>query len=151
MSRPPGPEPVPPGDDPDATAAMLRRMAEVGPLWVDVRGSSMGRSIPDGTRVRVEPGRHPRRGEVWVFCDESGVVLVHRARGEAPGDGYRFQGDTRVRADAVVRPARLVGRVVEVSPHRARLRWGRAAAATQRVPRAVWAWAHRRGARPGRG
>jgi phage repressor protein C with HTH and peptisase S24 domain len=124
-------------DEPEATAAMLRRIAQARPHWIDVHGSSMGWSIPDGAKVRVESGVTPRRGDVWVFCSDDGVVLVHRCRGEVAG-GFRFQGDARSRADGVVAADQLVGRVVEVSPARARLRWGRCAGALQRVPRVAY-------------
>jgi hypothetical protein len=118
---------------------MLRRLITVRPLWIDVVGSSMGWSIPEGAKVRVETAPQPRRGEVWVFCNDDGVTFVHRCRGEA-GGGFRFQGDARVRDDGVVGPDRLVGRVVELSPARARWRWGRCAGAVQRVPRAAVAF-----------
>ena len=121
---------------PAATAPLLREAVQTRPLWIDVHGGSMGRSIPDGARVRVEAADRPRRGEVWAFADGDGHLVVHRYRGETP-DGFRFQGDIRVRADAMVSAEQLVGRVVDVGPGRAAWRWGRVAGAVQRTPRAV--------------
>jgi hypothetical protein len=127
-------EPPTPRRDPGSTAGLLRKTAMNLPLWIDVRGRSMGRSIPDGVSVRVEAGGRPRRGDVWAFCDSYGEVIVHRCRGETR-DGYRFQGDARVRADDAVATEQLIGRVVDVAPARARVRWGPLMGSVQRSPR----------------
>jgi hypothetical protein len=128
------PPALPVDRDPFVTARLLRARAAAEPLWLDVSGHSMGRSIPDGTRVRVDTGASPRRGEVWAFCNDTGEIVVHRSRG-ADERGHRFQGDTVVREDSPVVDALLVGRVVELAPARAALRWGPLAGAVQRVPR----------------
>jgi hypothetical protein len=120
--------------DGSTKAALLRARLGTGSLWLDVTGRSMGWSIPDGSRVRVDRALRPARGEVWAFCTPSGDLVVHRLRGVGP-DGARFQGDVCVRADAPVTADLLVGKVVEVGPGRRRASWGPAAAAVQRVPR----------------
>jgi hypothetical protein len=136
--------PVPGRDRPPAaTAAVLRKAAEARPLWLDVRGASMGHSIRDGTRVRVEQAAQPRRAEVWAFCDGNGNVVVHRYRGARAGH-HHFQGDTRVRGDEPVTDAQLIGRVVEVDPYRTPVRWGALAGGLQRTPRVAVAVAARR-------
>jgi hypothetical protein len=141
-TRPVTGEPFESPRDPRSTASVLREAARARPLWIEVRGRSMGRSIPDGSKVRVEPAASPRRGEVWAFCDRSGSVVVHRRRGPVSG-GARFQGDARVRPDEVVPDEQLIGRVIDVAPHRARLWWGPAAGAAQRTPRVAIAMLHR--------
>ena len=101
--------------DPFVTARLMRTRAEAAPFWLDVSGTSMGWSIPSGTRVRVDATASPRRGEVWAFCNDTGDIVVHRFR-RATGGGLRFQGDARVRADDSVEDAQLIGRVVELAP-----------------------------------
>jgi hypothetical protein len=137
------PHPLPTTRDPSVTARLLRERARSEPLWLDVSGRSMGRSIPDGTRVRVEAAASPRRGEVWAWCNEAGEIVVHRSRGVGTR-GHRFQGDAVVRADPPVADARLIGRVVELAPGRARVRWGPVAGAVQRIPRVAVARTVRR-------
>ncbi|MFI5047343.1 MAG: nucleotidyltransferase family protein [Acidimicrobiia bacterium] len=136
------PAPEAPDGLPRVTAGLLRRRADLAPLWVDVRGRSMGWSIVDGARVRIEVAPRPRRGEVWAFVDDHGHVVVHRYRGKV-GDGHRFQGDARVRPDAPVASEQLIGRVVAIAPTRPAVQWGPLAGAVQRVPRVAVATAHR--------
>ena len=123
-----------------------------GPLWLDVAGTSMGWSIPDGARVRVVAADRPRSGQVWAFCAPEGAIVVHRAR-RVGRDGTVFQGDACVAADPPAAADRLVGRVIEVSVAGGTLRWGRWAGALQRVPRAAVARTVRvaRGVRAGAG
>jgi hypothetical protein len=127
---------------PSTIASVLRKTVEARPLWIDVRGRSMGRSIRDGSKVRVEMATRPRRSEVWAFCDRDGNIVVHRCRGERSG-AYRFQGDARVRADELISSAQLIGRVVQLEPHRASFRWGALAGGLQRTPRIAIAALHR--------
>jgi hypothetical protein len=77
---------------PAAKAAVLRRGAAGRPITIDVRGSSMGKAIPSGARVLVAAGQRPRRGEVWAFVVDDGMVVVHRFRREHEGALW-FQGD----------------------------------------------------------
>jgi hypothetical protein len=102
----------------------------------------MGWSIPDATKVLVEPAPSPRRGEVWAFCDDRGEIVVHRCRGRV-GELLRFQGDTRVRPDPVVVDEQLIGRVVALDPARSPMTWGAPAAWVQRAPRVAVATLHR--------
>ena len=98
----------------------------------------MGWSIPDGSRVLVEPGERPRAGEVWAFCDPHGTVVVHRARRPTSAVHWRFQGDACVHTDPPTTADQLVGRVVAVrrgDRRLAPLRWGRGAGLVQRAPR----------------
>jgi hypothetical protein len=102
------------GTPPPATIVrLLRRRAETATLWIDAGGSSMGRAIPDRSRVRVVAASRPRRGEVWAMCDDEGRVIVHRALGVVGGQWW-FQGDANRSPDLPVEPDRLIGRVVEV-------------------------------------
>ncbi|MFO1536569.1 MAG: nucleotidyltransferase family protein [Actinomycetota bacterium] len=117
-----------------ASAALLRRRVEAGPLWIPVSGRSMAGSIPGGTRVRLDAPPGPRRGEVWAFRRPDGVLVVHRVRRVAP-DAIGFQGDGCVQPDPPVGPDWLVGRVVALAPHRPAIAWGPWAGALRRHAR----------------
>ena len=109
---------------PDTITRLLRRRAEVGTLWIDTIGNSMGRAVPAGARVRVVAASRPRRGEVWAMCDDDGRIIVHRVLGEA-GERWWLQGDANRSPDLPVRPDRLIGRVDEVETNGRRRRLGR--------------------------
>jgi hypothetical protein len=98
---------------PDTITRLLRRRAESGTLWIDTVGSSMGRAIPDGARVRLVAVERPRRGEVWAMCTDGGRVVVHRVLGAAGGRWW-LQGDANRSPDLPVELDRLIGRVDEV-------------------------------------
>ena len=66
--------------DPAATARLLRRRAETGTIELRVSGSSMSEVIESGSTVVVEAAPVPRPGEIWVFTDDEGVIVVHRVR-----------------------------------------------------------------------
>ncbi len=97
---------------PEVKARMLRESIGGSSPWMDVEGSSMGRAIPSGGRVRLALAAGPRFGEVWAFCAADGSVIVHRCIGRRAGC-YRFRGDASG-ADPLVPPVRLIGRVVAV-------------------------------------
>lgn len=97
-----------------AVAAILRRRAAAGGLWIEATGPSMGAAIPDGARVLVVPAARPRRGEVWAFCETDGTIVVHRFRRRV-GRRLRFQGDATPLVDDVVDSVMLVGLVRQVS------------------------------------
>jgi hypothetical protein len=117
---------------PATKAAVLRRGAASTPIGIDVRGSSMGTAIPSGARVFVVAGVRPRRGEVWAFVIDDGVVIVHRFRRERDGALW-FQGDGNARVDRPVTSEMLVGRVVATEVGGRRRRLGRLARARGRV------------------
>jgi hypothetical protein len=108
---------------PAAKAAVMRKGAAGRPITIDVTGSSMGTAIPSGARVLVAAGHRPRRGEIWAFVADEGVVVVHRFRRERDGSLW-FQGDGNAGVDRPVRPEMLVGRVVavEIGARRRRVR-----------------------------
>lgn len=66
--------------DPAATARLLRRRAETGTIELSVSGSSMSGVIESGSTVVVEAAPVPRPGEIWVFTNDEGVIVVHRVR-----------------------------------------------------------------------
>ncbi len=107
---------------PETMARLLRRRAESGTLWIDTTGSSMGRAIPDGARVRLVVAARPRRGEVWAICTDDSRVIVHRALGVVDGRWW-LQGDANQTPDRPVGLERLIGRVdeIDVAGHRQRL------------------------------
>ena len=98
---------------PDTVTRLLRRRAEVGPLWIDASGSSMGQAVPDGARVLVTALSRPRRGEVWAMCSDDGRVIVHRVLGMVDGRWW-LQGDANRSPDPPVELDRLIGRVDEI-------------------------------------
>lgn len=122
------------GIDGTTKARLLRARLAHEPVWLVVSGRSMGRSIPDGCRVRVVTAASPRRGEVWAVCAPDGAMVVHRVR-RATGGGWVLHGDACARADAPVDDDRLIGKVVAVDPTRDAWRWGAGAGAVQRAPR----------------
>jgi hypothetical protein len=107
---------------PATKAAVLRRRAAESPIAIEVRGSSMGTVIPSGARVLVAAAPRPRRGEIWAFVVDEGMVVVHRFRRERAGTLW-FQGDGNVSVDRPVSAEMLVGRVIatEVEGRRRRL------------------------------
>lgn len=97
-------------EDPAAVAALLRRRAVDGPLWIDTRGDSMGPRYAGVRRVLVDPlPRRPRLGEVWVFCARDATRLAHRYLRRTDGR-YQFRGDAHDRPDEPVPVEWLVGR-----------------------------------------
>ena len=94
-----------------------------GTLWIDTIGSSMGRAIPDGARVRVVAVARPRRGEVWAMCSDDGRVIVHRVLGVVDGRWW-LQGDANRSPDRPVELERLIGRVDEIDVAGRRRRLG---------------------------
>ena len=108
-----------PATAPEASARLLRRRLEQGPLWMPVDGTSMGRTIRAGSQVLLVSAAAPRTGEIWAFYSDAGVLVMHRCLGRAAG-GLRFQGDAHFE-DPAVRPGALVGRAVRtvgISPDR---------------------------------
>jgi hypothetical protein len=101
----------------------MRKAAAGRPITIEVTGSSMGKAIPSGSRVLVAAGGHPRRGEVWAFVVDEGLVVVHRFRRER-NDSLWFQGDGNAGVDRPVLPEMLVGRVVAVDVEGRRTRLG---------------------------
>lgn len=83
----------------------------------------MGRAVVGGERVLVVGGGQPRRGEIWAFVDETGVLVVHRYRSQVDGMMW-FCGDTNAVDDRPVPLCAVVGRVVEVDRNGRRRRVG---------------------------
>lgn len=129
--------------EPAVSARLLRRRARTAPLWLPVRGSSMGWRYPPASRILIVGGSaSPRHGEVWAFCDRDGEVVVHRFLARAD-DHFVFRGDAAPRADAPVPAEWLVGAVqaVDDGARQWRPRWWHDVLP---MARAVW----RRSARP---
>jgi hypothetical protein len=102
--------PAQPAADVRAKAALLRRRVEHRSMWMWVDGPSMGESIFPGSEVLVRGARRPRLGEVWVFYDAAGKLIVHRHVWKTR-HALRFQGDLRVYPDPPIGPDLLVGAV----------------------------------------
>ncbi len=112
----------------EAVAAVLRQRVQHQPLWLDVDGQSMGRTISRG-RVFVRAGTRPARGQIWAYCASDGRIVVHRVlgsrRGSAGGTRVWLRGDGNPADDPPVPMAHLIGVVVEVDDDRGRRRLGR--------------------------
>src|SRR5439155_10635867 len=98
---------------PEITASLFRRRAASTPLWLEVSGSSMGKTLQSGSRVLIVPSPRPRWGEIWAFYDRNGRLVVHRSRGPR-GSEWLFQGDAVEVADPPVPDTMLIGRVATV-------------------------------------
>jgi len=88
-----------------------------GPRWLGTRGCCMGRQIPRGAEVLLEPftDRPPRVGELAAYL-RGGELAVHRlCRRDA--DGWWANPDARI---IVERTGPLIGRV-RLLRHRGRL------------------------------
>ena len=99
---------------PERLAGLLRRRGDAGPFWLPVDGTSMGGAILPGSEVEVRAATTPRRGQVWLFCDARGALVVHRCHGPAGTAAWRFRGDAQTGSDAPVPAANLVGVVTAV-------------------------------------
>jgi hypothetical protein len=93
-----------------AKAALLRRRLARESMWMPVDGPSMGSSIFPGSEVLVRGGTRPHPGEVWVFYDADGRLIVHRHVWTVR-EVLRFQGDLRMYPDPAITSDQLVGRV----------------------------------------
>ncbi len=94
-------------------------------MWVPVNGDSMGSTIIGGGRVRIsDPGRGPRRGEIWAFASSTGDLVVHRFRSR---DATRcwFRGDGNGYDDVPVLADAVIGRVAEIDDRTGRRTVGR--------------------------
>jgi hypothetical protein len=104
--------------EPAGRAAVLREAAASDEgLWLDASGASMVPTIRAGDRIHVVAGAAPHPGEVWAVSTAAGVV-VHRCV-RADGRGVALRGDAHLRADPVVPPERVIGRVDRTEPDRA--------------------------------
>jgi hypothetical protein len=90
-------------------------------VWVVVRGGSMGPSW-EGVRVRLRSARWVWPGDLVVFLDGAGNLVLHRWLGAVwwPGRGilHWTQGDFAPQADGWFGSDRLIARVVEVEEAR---------------------------------
>jgi signal peptidase len=82
-------------------------------------GSSMRPFLLEGDVLTVTPADPDslRGGEVAVYADDAGQLVVHRFLGFQERDGLRwllFRGDASVGEPERVRPDRLVGRVLQI-------------------------------------
>ncbi len=95
--------------------AALAALARESPIEVVVTTGSMAPAIAAGARVEVAGQRRYRRGDVVVFANSAGDLVVHRLLGRRRVRGSVHlvtRGDAAPRADGLVPPERVVGRVV---------------------------------------
>jgi len=94
------------------SAAAIELLVRDGRTFeVRLTGTSMGRTIPDGSLVRVEPVafHDVRRGDVIAFRDGDRVV-AHRARFRARGHVIAL-GDGYALPDLPIPAAAILGRI----------------------------------------
>lgn len=96
--------------------SLREALAARGHAFRSIRGDSMVPTLVDGEIVRVVPVRRLRRGQVLVFEDEKGLVVVHRVR-KLTGASVVCQGDNRRTRDAAVRREAVIGKVTEILGH----------------------------------
>lgn len=98
----------------DLSAAAIGLLARGGrSIVVRLSGISMGRTIPDGAMVRVEPVdiEAARRGDVLAFSDGDRVV-AHRVRFRAR-DHFVMLGDGYIVPDLPVPASTILGRIAQ--------------------------------------
>lgn len=90
-------------------------MAEEGELELIVgSGSSMAPLLRDGDRIRVRKQESYRAGDVLLFRNSVGTLVVHRLLGRRWHQGewqYVLRGDAASACDGLVRPTGILGRV----------------------------------------
>ena len=64
---------------------ILKTFVQEGPLTVVVNGDCMQRTIPGGSRLRLENRRRYWPGDVIAFKRGDGKIVSHRLLGYAPG------------------------------------------------------------------
>lgn len=135
---------MPVSDPPGVTPRdleLFRILAARRPVESEVRGPSMGRSLPDGTRIRIAPptsGQPLQRGQVVAFLGGSRVI-VHRiawSAGPEQGDHLITQGDGNWLCDPPIEARAVLGVVDECWKEGA---WGAVPQATRGLgPRLAW-------------
>jgi hypothetical protein len=78
----------------------------------NIRGTSMGSTIPDGARIRVQwtGGKTFRPGQI-VACLEQGFLFAHRVV-YVRGNTIITQGDGWILCDPPVRVSQVIGEVI---------------------------------------
>jgi hypothetical protein len=79
-------------------------------LESSVQGSSMGLTIPDGSRIRIQWTDTYRPGQI-VACLQHGFLFAHRVV-YTRGDAIITQGDGWILCDPPVRDSEVIGEVV---------------------------------------
>jgi hypothetical protein len=80
---------------------------------MEVVGPSMLPTISPGSRLRFKSDRLPRSGELGLFVDEHGSLVVHRLVASF-GGRHLFLGDNRVATDGWIPSEQVVGRMAGV-------------------------------------
>lgn len=81
-------------------------------LESSIQGSSMGNTIPDGSRIRIQwtDGKNCRPGQI-VACLEQGFLFAHRVV-HVRGDAIITQGDGWILCDPPRRVSEVIGEVI---------------------------------------
>lgn len=112
-----------------------------GEIRLRASGASMAPLIREGDILAVRPAQASavRPGDVIAFLDESSSRLVGHRVVRCEAGGFVAQGDRCAESDVLVRPDRILGRVVGVT------RGGRRVRAGLGPERRVIVWLTRRG------
>jgi hypothetical protein len=105
-----------PGERGLALAPLLRRAGSI--IESEIRGSSMGRALPDGSRIRIRcrADEEYGPGTVIAFITPAGLVghrVVAVRRGPAAPTMFFTRGDAALVCDGPVRPDWVLGEVSE--------------------------------------
>jgi len=96
---------------------LIKAFAQEGPLTLVVNGDCMQRTIPNGSRLSIEPKRTYWPGDALVYKRGDGQIMCHRFLGYVPGrNGWRVmtRADNTDRSDALVDTESVLGKVIRV-------------------------------------
>lgn len=108
-------------DGRESAVELLEELLEVGSeLRIRVTGQSMAPSLEGGefVHIRREPVKRLSRGDLLLFRDDRGFLVLHRLVGKAKKGGkalLKTRGDALGRADEPVEPSQVLGRVCAIS------------------------------------
>ena len=96
---------------------LLKKFVQEGPLTVIVDGECMQRTIPEGSRLRLESKRKYWPGDVVAFKRGDGKIVCHRFLGFFPGrSGWSVitRAENSKRADKPAYVRYVLGKVAGV-------------------------------------
>lgn len=126
---------------------VLAALIEHGSLTVKVTGDCMGRAMPEGVMITVQPGRWYLPGDILTIRRGEEELVSHRMLGYLPGrNGWRIitRADTEATADPPVRLDWVLGRVTAVGTQLYQPSPRERLAAILAWPGAVRQWVRRR-------
>lgn len=90
-------------------AGMLRNGER---LTVTITGSCMAPQLRKGQRLVVQKQQRYLAGDILVFAETGGELLVHRYLGPAPGGRLMTKADAGTKIDVLIFREQVLGRVL---------------------------------------